>query len=103
MNAKEELQKLLARVGSAKVECWSIWTDFLCDVGEVESILKRGYTPEEFERELNQLDFEYDAGYGCQELYGTVLFTDGGWLERGEYDGSEWWEYKHAPRLEECD
>ncbi|QNI21485.1 hypothetical protein [Salmonella phage 3sent1] len=36
-------------------------------------------------------------------LYGNVWFTDGTWLERGEYDGSEWWEYKATPAIpEEC-
>ena len=51
--------------------------------------------------ELDKLDFNYDRGYGCQELFGEVLFNDGTWLSRGEYDGSEWWEYNIAPTVEE--
>lgn len=43
------------------------------------------------------LNTEYDSGYGSQELGATVVFKDGNWLERGEYDGSEWWEYKSTP------
>jgi hypothetical protein len=46
---------------------------------------------------LPALDFTYDAGYGGQELFGFVVFEDGTWLERGEYDGSEWWEHKQTP------
>lgn len=44
-------------------------------------------------------DFEYDAGYGGNEVAGSLLVvgTDW-WLERGEYDGSEWWEFKTLPR-----
>lgn len=40
---------------------------------------------------LFTLDFEYDNGYGTQEISGVVLFKDNTWLSRGEYDGSEWW------------
>jgi hypothetical protein len=43
------------------------------------------------------LDFEYDNGYGGQELYGTVWLVDETWLSRGEYDGSEWWEHNVLP------
>lgn len=45
-----------------------------------------------------QADFEYDDGYGGQEIRGdlVILFDNGGKLIRGDYDGSEWWEY-HEP------
>lgn len=44
--------------------------------------------------------FTYDSGYGGNEVAGdlAIVFTDGSWLERGEYDGSEWWEHKTTPR-----
>jgi len=48
---------------------------------------------------LSLLDFEYDDGYGGQELSGNVWYTDGTWSERGEYDGSEWWEHKVCPDI----
>ena len=44
-------------------------------------------------------DVEYDDGWGTQELDGIVVFTDCSWLERGEYDGSEWWEYRTTPSI----
>jgi len=47
---------------------------------------------------LEELNFEYDNGFGVQELYGYVLLDDNDWLERHEYDGSEWWEYKKYPK-----
>ena len=39
----------------------------------------------------------YDNWYGWQELYGEIVFDDWTWLERGEYDWSEWREYKKCP------
>ena len=63
-------------------------------------ILKEGYSVAEYEEFLKKLDFEYDSGYGIQELSGTVwLAEEGTWYERGEYDGSEWWEYKECPQI----
>ena len=42
----------------------------------------------------------YSPDYGNQVWSGWVTFTDGTWIERHEYDGSEWWEYKETPSLE---
>jgi hypothetical protein len=61
--------------------------------------LKIGYSNEDFQLVLEELDFEYDAGYGGQELFGTIWFTDGTWSDRGEYDGSEWWEHMEMPPI----
>jgi hypothetical protein len=40
-------------------------------------------------------DVEYDHGFGSQEVASDliVVFSDGTKLWRGEYDGSEWWEF----------
>ena len=55
-------------------------------------------TFELFDRVLIQLDeIDYDSSYGQQWLYGIVVFTDGAWLERGEYDGKEWWKLCSKP------
>jgi hypothetical protein len=51
--------------------------------------------------DLMVLDFEYDNGFGGQELFGYVIFKDNTWLERGEYDGSEWWKYQKFPTYNE--
>ena len=49
------------------------------------------------------LDIDYDNGYGSQEIAAdlVVAFTDGGFLRREEYDGSEWWEYEPPFRVTE--
>lgn len=43
-------------------------------------------------------DFDYDNGFGG-EVIDTALLVVGKdfWLERHEYDGSEWWEFKALP------
>ena len=48
-------------------------------------------------------DFNYSNSYGSIEIPIdlVVVFLDGGWLERHEYDGSEWWEYKITPQQQQ--
>lgn len=47
-------------------------------------------------------DRMYDAGYGHAEVAEDLLVVgDNWWLERHEYDGSEWWEYKELPQVPE--
>ena len=39
----------------------------------------------------------YNDGYGAQEVaYDLMIVGEGFWLERCEYDGSEWWEFKSS-------
>ena len=44
-------------------------------------------------------DINYDSGFGGQNVSCdlVILFKDKSWMERGEYDGSEWWEFKSPP------
>ena len=54
-------------------------------------------TWEEFEK---MADFDHDAGYGAAEIrMDLVVVGKDWWLERYEYDGSEWWVYKKQPKL----
>ena len=65
--------------------------------------LSVGYTDGELVLFLQSLEFEYSDGFGGKELFGTIWYKDGTWSERGEYDGSEWWEYKSCPPIpEQC-
>ena len=91
MNAKEELIKHVAckevafvSIVFVKYNTNDITNDLIMIKGELEEVLQL-------------LDFDYDNGYGGQELFGYIWYTDGTWSERGEYDGSEWWEYKKSP------
>jgi len=69
-----------------------------------ESIIAKLRSNRKESDELKFLDtlnsINYDNGYGGQELFGTIVFKDGTWLERGEYDGSEWWEHRKLPTEE---
>lgn len=41
---------------------------------------------------------EYEKDSGAPEIaWDLVIAGDGWWLERREYDGSEWWEFKTTP------
>lgn len=48
-------------------------------------------------------DINYDNGYGIQEIANllTIVFKDGNFLEREEYDGSEGWRYVAVPKVNE--
>jgi len=63
--------------------------------------LKPLYSNEEYESFLNFLDRKYDSGYGGQNLYGVIFCEDGVWMQRGEYDGSEWWDIYKYPDMRE--
>ena len=101
-NAKEELLRLLKEY-NLTIKCAKInhedWR------GEIDSniILKVGYNEEDYAKFLNELNFDYDSGFGGQRLFGEVWLTNDTWLSRGEYDGSEWWEYNVLPEIpKEC-
>ena len=47
-------------------------------------------------------DFNYDDDYGKIDIrLNLVVVGKDWWMERHEYDGSEWWEYKEQPKLKE--
>lgn len=48
---------------------------------------------------LKLANVNYDNGFGGQEIANDlVIVGKDWWLERGEYDGSEWWEFKTLPQ-----
>lgn len=51
---------------------------------------------ENFEELAKNID--YDDGYGCLQIEPSlVIVGDDWWLERDEYDGAEWFEFKQQP------
>ena len=99
-NAKEEF--LAAVEDKAAVKCVEIVFGDIYDPEETMHInLKVNHSLEDITTFLNELDFEYDSGYGGQLLFGTIWYTDGTWSSRGEYDGSEWWKYHSCPEIPE--
>jgi hypothetical protein len=63
--------------------------------------LTTGWDKEDWDNFLSDLDFDYDSGYGVQNLFGTIWYEDGSWSDRGEYDGSEWYDHHVCPPIPE--
>lgn len=99
INAKNEFLNHLN--GTPRVKAAVIYKDSWRTSEKEKAVLKVDHSDEDYLRFLQDLDFEYDDGFGSQELYGTIWFEDGTWSERGEYDGSEWWEHKSCPKIDE--
>lgn len=96
MNAKKELQEILKN--TSPIKCASIHTEIGNNSKRIFN-LKLDYSNFELEKYYDSLNFEYDSGYGGQELFGTVWLKDGTWLSRREYDGSEWWIQNTCPEI----
>lgn len=96
MNAKEEFIRTVKEKSSVK--CAYILHDTYSD-NDMPIKLKINYDESDYNLFLESINFEYDNGYGGQELYGTIWFEDNTWMTRGEYDGSEWWEYNKLPEI----
>lgn len=63
--------------------------------GELEEDTFGWCTWDEFAAKANEV---YDSGYGCECVDRELkVVGDDWWLERHEYDGSEWWEFKQKP------
>jgi len=79
--------------------------DHVKDTNRKPEYIKIGFRQSESKRTIEgpfssvitDLDFEYDNGYGGQEIYGYIWYSDGTWSERKEYDGSEEWAHKKCP------
>ena len=97
MNAKQELLNVIK---DNKIKCAIISFGYDEDDTNVK-VLKVNHTERDYQGFLLSLDFNYDSGYGGQELFGTVWLEDGTWLSRGEYDGSEWWIHNVLPPIPE--
>ena len=105
MNAKKEFLSLFngrevkcAYLSNGKDEDWYTIDE---DNPFKEYILKVDYSKEDYKQFLESIDFEYDNGYGSQELFGLVWFKDGTWAERYEYDGAESWIIESCPTIPE--
>ena len=99
MNAKEEYIRHVTNkpaVKCAKIQIDNWEEQYNCPT----FYLKTNGNLKEF---LDNINVNYDNGYGGQNLYGFIWYEDGSWSKRGEYDGSEWWEHMTLPIIpKEC-
>ena len=100
-NAKTELENIInpLSIECAQIQAFLDYDDMGDGIFKINLNLKQGATVAELQSFLSALDFNYDNGYGGQNLFGIVWLNDGTWLERGEYDGSEWWEHRVRPQI----
>jgi hypothetical protein len=112
MNAAEEFLNVISQT-KKKVICASIeidwdsrewgikWLKIPADnkKGDSKIVLKLGYSNKDFKKFLEDLDFQYDSGFGNQVISGYIWCEDGSWFERREYDGSENWALKEMPLI----
>lgn len=103
MNAKEEFLK---HIGDRKVKCALLyteleWNEEYTHKNTKDYSLLTNFVEWQYTNFLNSIDFNYNSGYGGQVLFGTIWYIDGTWSSRGEYDGSEWWEYNKCPNIPE--
>ena len=98
MNAKQELLKLLK---NKEIICAEIFfsTEGIDLNNSKKFILKTNYTINDYKTFLSKLDFNYDNGFGIQQLFGTIWFKNNIWAERREHNGSEWWEILFLPNI----
>ena len=105
VNASKELEEKLFKIYGRGYESKILAAEIRYNVDVFESkhidlpVVSEPHSLEQVHYFLDSLDFSYNDGFGLKELYGTVWFKDGTWLERAEYDGSEWWVYKKAPQI----
>lgn len=76
-----------------KLENYSIkWKDVTAVILEGDCVI----TKENFEEVARRTN--YDNGFGLAEIPSNLKILGWNWwLERAEYDGSEWWELKTMP------
>lgn len=98
-NAKQEFLNVTG--GNRKLLCATIMIQHDWDSNTTFN-LKPGYTQQEYDEFVQNLDFMYDSGYGTQHLFGTIWFEDS-WLTRHEYDGAECWELHKYPEIPALD
>lgn len=98
-NAQQELLRHIVEVNK-DIRCIHIRHEPDWDESTHENrYLPINYTQEQYYEFLEDLNLNYENGYGTQHLFGYIWFKDGTWSERYEYDGSEYWVHKSTPEI----
>lgn len=91
-------QETLERIGEHKVAEYKL--EYVRDWSLSENPTYMGSGEIKWDA-VTKSELTYDSGYGCQYWRGWITFKDTpDWLERQEYDGSEWWAWRSKPSLE---
>ena len=100
-NALTELVKAVSKACSdaSAMPIVAAQLSFMLDGDETVITLNPDHTTPQYAEFLKTIAINYDSGFGSQKLRGTVWLEGGTWLERHEYDGSEWWHHCKRPAL----
>lgn len=92
-NARNEFLAFIA-----EIEATVLWAKFASETGG-ETILfpATAGSKEGWDLFLSLLDYKYSSGYGGEVTSGAIMFSDGSWAEREEYDGASNWVIRIKP------
>jgi len=94
VNCKTELIKTLSEIG------YQLSDIIAYNIMLIDGARKIQISGTELSYDLDKLSFDYsNEDNEFQKCFGIVLFTDGSWLERKFFAGSEWWHYRIAPDI----
>jgi hypothetical protein len=80
---KETIEEIESNGKKVDDVLWCGSKDFYCHWDEFKEII----------------NIDYDCGFGGKEVAEDLIVVgEDWWLERHEYDGSEWWEFKSLPK-----
>jgi hypothetical protein len=97
-NIGEELLEHFKDIGNPTISYWSMkYVDSDSD-RPVMTFKDAGYIDEPLFSTLVHIN--YNSGYGTQHLFGYVVYEDGTWSERVEYDGMESWVHRVCPDID---
>lgn len=92
LNLYEETTAFLREHGKTWEDVWYV----VADEDPAYNTVKGRMPVARFKALAKKID--YDDGFGGNEIsLGLKLVGAGWWMERHEYDGSEWWEFKARP------
>jgi hypothetical protein len=95
-NAKIEF---LNHISNRGVICASIRRGYDWDSDSTVFNLTTGWTKEDWDNFLSDLDFDYDSGYGTQNLFGTIWYEDGNYTKFRQNYKNEWYEHHVCPPI----
>ena len=95
MNLLEETIECLNDNGKCGADVLWVGRSYVDYKNHLRPIIKYKSSWDDFCLKAN---FEYDDGYGSVEIARDLIVVGKDfWLERHDYDGSEWWEFKTMP------
>jgi hypothetical protein len=99
INAAEEFIEHVKSTGKA-LKCAELSLCCYANNTTISSLLPVGFTLVELVSFLTGVNQEYDDGFGSScKLYGTIWYADNTWSSRGEYSGTDCWDYQEVPPI----